>query len=343
MNLKHVVIPDVAMQTPLVSICCFTYNQEHYIKQTIESLLMQRTSFPFEIIIHDDASTDNNQQIIKEYAEEYPHIIKPIFQNENKYSKYGINYQFANVSRAALGKYIAYCDGDDYWIDPLKLQKQVGFLEANSDYGLVHTKAVVFNEAKMYFEGSHGYDVLSFEDLLFENSIASLTVCLRTSLLRQYFDEVMPENYVKWAAEDFPTWLWFIKHTKIKFMEDVTSVYRKRIGSISHIKDDFKRLYFSEGIYDIVNYYLTNYDLQEKTENKIRARYYSNMVNMYFLNKNMNGIRESIKIFYDAKDWLNLLWIVMTSPFYFSRFMIKGSYRMRSNIFNIFKLYPIRK
>lgn len=331
------------IQVPLVSICCFTFNQELYIKQTIESLLMQRTSFPFEIIIHDDASTDNNRQIIKEYAKEYPDIIKPIFQNENKYSKYGINYQFANVSRTALGKYIAYCDGDDYWIDPLKLQKQVDFLEANSDYGLVHTKAAVFDETKMIFEGTHGYDIFSFEDLLFENSIASLTVCLRTNLLIEYLNEVMPDEYVKWTAEDFPAWLWFIQHSKIKFMEDVTSVYRKRLGSISHIKDDFKRLYFSEGIYNIVNYYLSNCDIKEKIEKKIRARYYSNMINMYFLNKNFDGISESVKIFYNAKDWLNLLWIIITFPFYYSRFMVKGSYRVRSSIFNLFKVYPIRK
>lgn len=329
-------------RTPLVSICCLVYNQEKHVRQTLESLLMQRTSFPYEIIVHDDASTDNTKKIVEEYASNFPEIIKPIFQNKNKYSVYGINYLFKYVTSTSTAKYIAMCAGDDFWIDPLKLQKQIDFLESNSDYGLVHTKAAEFYEAKKRFTGTHGARVDDLEDLLMECSIAALTVCLRNSLLKQYQKEIKPEEHTKWTTEDFPTWVWFMRHSKFKFLEDYTAVYRTYLGSISHIKDDSKRLLFSEGVYDVVDYYLNKYS-KVTNESKIRARYYSNMVSMYFLNKKWDKIRESVKIFYNANDWLNLLWIAVTLPFFYSRFFVRGSYRIRSVVFNLFNIYPIRK
>src|SRR5690606_7564710 len=123
--------------TPLVSISCITYNHAPYIRQCLDGLVMQQCNFTFEVLIHDDASTDDTQEIIKEYQKKYPEIIKPIFQDENQYSIgiRGIMPRF-NYPRAQ-GKYIALCEGDDYWTDPLKLQKQVDFLEANPEYSLV--------------------------------------------------------------------------------------------------------------------------------------------------------------------------------------------------------------
>ena len=108
---------------------------------------MQKTTFQIEIIIHDDASTDRTAIIVKEYADKYPHLIVPILQTENQWSK-GIRPSPTYVWPSARGKYIALCEGDDYWTDPLKLQKQVDFLEANTEYGLVYT-----NHHKL-FEGS---------------------------------------------------------------------------------------------------------------------------------------------------------------------------------------------
>jgi len=126
------------MQKPFVSICCLAYNHEPYIRDCLDGFMIQQTNFDFEVLIHDDASTDKTAEIIREYEKKYPDIIKPIYQTENQYSKrVGITrvFQFPR----ARGKYIAMCEGDDYWTDPLKLQKQVDFLESNPDYGLVHT------------------------------------------------------------------------------------------------------------------------------------------------------------------------------------------------------------
>lgn len=132
--------------TPLVSVCCITYNHALYIKQCLEGFLMQKTNFSFEIIINDDCSTDGTTKILKEYAERYSDVIKPIFHEENQYSKgvrgILVNFVFPKVQ----GKYVAICEGDDYWTDPYKLQKQVDFLENHLDYSMCFHNASILNE-----------------------------------------------------------------------------------------------------------------------------------------------------------------------------------------------------
>lgn len=122
------------MEAPLVSISCVSYNHATFIRHCLDGMLMQKTSFPIEILIHDDCSTDGTTEIIKEYEAKYPSLIFALYENENQYSKGawvdGFNY------RRAKGKYIAYCEGDDYWTDPLKLQKQVDFMESHTDYSV---------------------------------------------------------------------------------------------------------------------------------------------------------------------------------------------------------------
>lgn len=114
----------------IVSISCITYNHEPYIRECLDGFMLQKTTFPIEILIHDDASTDGTAEIIREYEAKYPKIIKPIYQTENQYSK-GISISATFNWPRAKGKYIAMCEGDDYWTDPLKLQKQVDALEKN--------------------------------------------------------------------------------------------------------------------------------------------------------------------------------------------------------------------
>ena len=119
----------------MVTIRCTAYNQEPYIRDCLEGFVMQKTNFRFEAIVHDDASTDRTAAIIKEYAEKYPDIIKPIFETENQYSKHDGSLRRI-MNEHMHGKYIAECEGDDYWIDPLKLQKQVDFMERHPDFSL---------------------------------------------------------------------------------------------------------------------------------------------------------------------------------------------------------------
>lgn len=116
----------------VVSVCCITYNHEPYIKDCLDGFLKQKTNFKFEVLIHDDASTDKTAEIIREYEEKYPDIIKPIYQTENQWSK-GVKISRAYNYPRAQGEFIAICEGDDYWYDEYKLQKQVDFLKQNPE------------------------------------------------------------------------------------------------------------------------------------------------------------------------------------------------------------------
>ena len=170
---------------PLVAIRCVVYNHELYLRDCLEGFVMQQTSFPFVAIVHDDASTDNSAAIIREYEAKYPHIIKAIYESENQYSK-GVG-KIGLIMNAAIdatgAKYIAMCEGDDYWTDPLKLQKQVDILEADetlmavcSDTSIVDNHSNLLNAKRGgvvkediegrytlrdFFRGNHQYPTAS--------------------------------------------------------------------------------------------------------------------------------------------------------------------------------------
>lgn len=132
-----------------VSIICNCYNHESYIRQTLDSFIMQKTNFAFEVLIHDDASTDRSAMIIREYEEKYPDIVKPIFQTENQYSKKISITEVFQYPRAT-GKYLAFCEGDDYWIDEYKLQKQVDALERHPDINICTCCTLMICEGKPF-------------------------------------------------------------------------------------------------------------------------------------------------------------------------------------------------
>lgn len=147
---------------PLVSIVCITYNQEKYIRDTIKGLLIQKTTFPFEIIIHDDASIDSTSKIIEEYKSLYPNIIKIIIQKENQYSK-SPNSVLKIATSIAVGKYIALCEGDDFWIDENKLEKQVELLEQYSNVKICFTACIaLFNSNNQYKCNYHSKSIKIF-------------------------------------------------------------------------------------------------------------------------------------------------------------------------------------
>ena len=127
-----------------VSIICNTFNHERYIRDALEGFVMQKTSFPFEVLIHDDASTDHTADIIREYEHTHPDLIIPIYETENQYSKHDGTIRRLQEGRTK-GKYVALCEGDDYWTDPLKLQKQFDFMELHPNYSLCGCSTVWLN------------------------------------------------------------------------------------------------------------------------------------------------------------------------------------------------------
>ena len=212
------------MNDVLVSISCITYNHEDYISEAIESFLAQKTNFKYEILIHDDASTDNTVEIIKQYERTYPEIIKPIYQKENKYSR-GIKVGSFYLNRA-LGKYIAICEGDDYWVDPYKLQKQVDYMEAHPECNAcVHAALKVAAKTKEIIgtirpsKSNRNYNaeevILGGGGFFATNSI----------LHRNSFNQ-LPKFYYKSPVGDYPLIIYLAINSDVYYMDEFMSAYR---------------------------------------------------------------------------------------------------------------------
>lgn len=209
----------------VVSISCTTYNHAKYIRQCLDGFLMQKCNFGFEVLIHDDASTDGTQEIIKEYQEKYPDIIKPILREQNLYSRgeRGFNSRF-NFSRAK-GKYIAMCEGDDYWIDPLKLQKQIAFLEANSDCSLCFTGCEIHKSTgeKKVIRYDIDHLIGSDEYLFKQYFMATASLCFRIGIDKAPREDWMATSF----AGDFILRYKALTVGKIGYIDSVAVAYNK--------------------------------------------------------------------------------------------------------------------
>lgn len=239
----------------MVTIRCCTYNHEPYIRQCLEGFVMQKTDFRFEAIVHDDASTDGTAAIVKEYAEKYPDIIKPIFETENQYSKHNGSLRRI-MEEHTHGKYAALCEGDDYWIDPLKLQKQVDFLEANPCYSMSHTGFA-------YYYQNADYIKPAFKNMKHNISIAKKTNHLIPFILdyNKYRIQTCSvvvrkdawDKAISLRAEienvflmgDTQLWCFLNKIGHIHFLPEVTCIYRRAEGSVSYANTIEKQRLFS--------------------------------------------------------------------------------------------------
>lgn len=278
------------MTQPLVSICCITYNHELYIKKAIEGFLMQKTTFPIEIIIHDDASTDKTAEIIKGYADQNPNVIVSILQIENQYSK-GLGFIHKFVYSRARGKYFAVCEGDDYWTDPLKLQKQVDFLEKNPGYDLVYGNQLHLELNGQYYPYIPP-KILSFEDLLKQNSIPTATTCFRKTSYDKYRLETnqISDN---WLLGDYPLWLWICQSSKIKHLNDFYAIYRRHEGSATDFGNFDKGELFFLSVIDIKTYYYSYYNGRLTLNSFIKREHSS----LFTLSIKYHKLLKSIKYF----------------------------------------------
>lgn len=207
---------------PLASICCITYNHEFFLQECLEGLFAQQTTFPFEVLVHDDASTDGTAAVVAEFEARFPNVLKPIYQSENKYRKgHNVNPEFNFVR--ARGRYIAICDGDDVWVDPLKLEKQVNFLEANPAYSLCFTDAQAIDRtgAPLPKPGGSRRD-LSAAELQMTASIFTLTACFR-NVFKEW-----PREFANARYGDLAIWSMLGDYGAGKFMSDIApSLYRQ--------------------------------------------------------------------------------------------------------------------
>lgn len=225
---------------PLVAIHCLVYNHEPYLRDCFEGFVMQQTNFPFVAIVHDDASTDNSASIIREYEAKYPHIFKPIYEEKNLYSN-GKYWLIEDIMRSSIknigAKYVAMCEGDDYWTDPLKLQKQVDFMEANPEYSLCLTNSIVKFDDREVLAINHIWDTYTIEDVLNTNALNvkrrgdNVVPCAHTSTI---FYRIPNDEFPNWVSQCFigdePLMIYLAHHGKVKFINEITSVYRAGVG-----------------------------------------------------------------------------------------------------------------
>lgn len=225
---------------PLVAIHCLVYNHEPYLYDCLEGFVMQQTNFPFVAIVHDDASIDNSAAIIREYEEKYPNIIKPIYEKENQWRK-GTLIKVMNTAIEATGaKYVAMCEGDDYWTDPLKLQKQVDILEADetlmaccTDCSVVDNHSALLKEKRGgvvkgdiqgrynlrdFFRDNHQYPTLSV-----------VYRCTHTQEVRQKYAHTINAFLGDWTL-----WICLLIYGDMYFLNEVTCAYRINPTSVTH-------------------------------------------------------------------------------------------------------------
>ena len=285
----------------LISVITITYGHEKYILDTLEGVLMQDYNGPIEFIIANDNSPDNTDEIIKQYFENIT-ITKNI---EVRYKCHDINKGLIENFKWALmqarGKYIALCEGDDYWTDRFKLQKQVDFLENNREYGLVHTNSISKKNEIIIKNNNNKFikDGFIFEDLITHKFfIYTLTVCIRTNLLLKWFNSI-EDIYIKkkWKMLDYPLWLEGSSNTKFKYFNDVTACYRILPESASHSRSKYKRYLFYKSVYDIKFYFTSIVELNPKIIQEIKTEYYKGLFSYskYNLTESTKGLIYLVK------------------------------------------------
>lgn len=299
------------MDDIMVSICCTTFNHEKYISEALDSFLIQRTNFSFEILLHDDASTDRTAEIIREYEKKYPDIIKPIIQTENQYSK-GVEVVYTYNFSRAKGKYIALCEGDDYWTDINKLQKQVDYMESNSDCSLcVHAaEKVLVNRNRIdLVRPWNGNKVFTADDVILGGGGMFST---NSMLFPTILAKKAPEFYLKCPVGDYPLTIYLSLKGKVFYFDDIMSAYRVAVSNswssrmqgnlqknIEHVKkieemlkqvDEYSNFSYSDSIKKHITENRFNLMIQQKMFKELKLGEYRDL----YVKMNLN---RKIKIF----------------------------------------------
>jgi glycosyltransferase involved in cell wall biosynthesis len=297
-------------KTPLVSAVIITYNQEKYIEQTIDCALAQKVDFDYEIVIGEDCSTDSTLDICLNYQEKYPNIIRVITSDKNV----GILDNYYRTVKAARGKYIAGCGGDDYWHNPMKIQKQVKFLEENPEYGMVHSDADFllaksgvleknYYASQRHFHDNNSKDILAL--LLGGNYlITACTVVYRKVFFNQYFKIDMLNRH-GFQMEDTPLWAEIIVNSKIHYMTESFTTRRILEESITQSKDRLKTLKFWISNTEMCLYLCDKYGLPEYIKKWHEQNWRRKSLQLAFIEKRRDLAEQVKQKFpkFSIKDW----------------------------------------
>ena len=225
--------------TPFVSIICTVFNKEPWLKKTIDSFLAQQTEFAIEIILVDDASSDGSRSIIQGYQENYPNLIRAFYQDENQ----GIAKTWVAICKEARGKYIARCDGDDFWLEPLKLQKQVDLLESKPDCKWSNTDFDIYDEhGNFVSKAGFANHTIPLADT-YEKMLATRGFTMASTWLvdRDLMLEVNQELDLTTSDDTFNLQLELFQRTSLAYLDEATVAYTINQGSDSRPRD-FRQL-----------------------------------------------------------------------------------------------------
>jgi len=280
--------------SPKVSVPIITYNQVKFIRQAIESVLMQVTDFDFEILVGDDFSSDGTRDIIQEYADKYPGKVIPVLHEKNL----GRNGLFNTLEtyRLAKGKYIASMDGDDYWTSPEKLQKQYDFLESHPDFAICYNNALI-----IYEDGSPSHplnspnqpSVSTIDDLIGTDEVWFMAT---SSVMFRNVIKTYPAWFMESVSGDIPRYVLLAKHGKIGYLQDIMAVYRKNSAGTSFTDkyDDANFINNRIGMYEGINQEL-EFRYDEVLKKNI-ARYYKMLlVSKQYRGKYLAGLPIALK------------------------------------------------
>jgi glycosyltransferase involved in cell wall biosynthesis len=250
--------------TPAVSVWMITYNHEAFIRQALDGILMQVTSFPYEVVIGEDMSTDQTREIVQEYQRHHPDRIRLRLAKENLYSQ-GMK-PFASVLNACRGKYIALCEGDDYWTDPLKLQKQMDFLEAHPSHAVCFHRAYQLVQATgemKIWQQSRRLDRFTYtlDDLARDNFVATPSIMFRNGLVVQ-----MPSWFFDAPCGDWPLLVLLAQHGTVGFIDQAMAVHRIHGGGMFGGASESVQHEMSTKMFDLLRVHLSS-----KYEDQIQA------------------------------------------------------------------------
>lgn len=250
----------------LLSVCLITYNHVKYIEKAIEGVLEQKTNFKFELVIADDFSSDGTREILFDYKKRYPELITLILQEKNV----GPAKNWMDLVTYPKSKYIAYFEGDDYWTDEYKLQKQVAFLESFNEYTFVCSNYDLFIEKQnlmmnsfLTSVSSDDLDIDVYKYLQQRNLIRTLTVVFRNDCFKYYLIEIDSSVIMNQFAGDVPLFIYLLIKGKGKYLSEVVAVYRLIDGSASRLINPEKRFQFKRGVYRIILYFVIKYKLDK--------------------------------------------------------------------------------
>ena len=251
----------------LVSVCVTTYNHAPYIERAVESFLAQRCDFGVEIILSDDCSSDSTPQICRSYAERYPDRVRFITSAENV----GMRANYRRTLEAAKGKYVALCDGDDWWCDEDKLARQVAVMEADEQLGLCYTRSrrVQGEREWLYPAGEMFTD---FDNMLFNNTVENSSALARKDLVMRYYAEVRPEEHPEWLTDDAPMWIWFAACSRMVAIDIPMAVHRLLPESVSQSGNYLRRIAFCDSLMDISLWFDERYGGSRHTHKLWRKR-----------------------------------------------------------------------